>query len=672
MGVTGDVAAGVDEDQLLDASDDVKVWERAGLPFRADTSNAATTVDNTNVFVSIEDQSLSEAPIRKDKLAVYNSDDTVTLDFEDTTLAGTSNFATEDVELLVAKLDADHSILDEDYTGLTVSEAIDLVTVPNANNNATFEMIDAGSLDGSGETSINYDLSASGTNNAMQRGSGQYMFFLVQNNTSASNDANDGFEVDSNGQLSVTGQTQVIGMDAVAVQSTSATASANDAEQGETVTIDVDASGLSDSTPNHTLVVYHEETFENARTEINSPNISRDLEADDIEIEHEISKLNGPVENAQEVTIGGATIGAGSDSGPVSVSTAIDYLVDSAGTERPQNSLLPNPTELDGAVYTYAGQSLNSVTVDTQDDWETGDYRYIYIAGGSDSTELATVSGTFELESDSPTGPPSGGGGGGGGGDGGDDDDDRDDDDDDSDTTPPVDRPDVTKEVDRKNGSVKVSIENPGVNKEFEIDLGTDDEEGDETEANDTGAKVTKLGLNLSKSAEKVNVSVKNLDKRPDDITEDPSDKTVGYVQVDVEGVDDDDDVNSARFTFSVSQERLDEIEAAPEDIVLYRHHDGEWQELETTYLGDGEFEAETPGFSVFAIGTKKQQVTTTTTEPATTTTAEPTTMTDEPTTDEPTTDEPTTTSGTGIPGFGATVSVLALIAVALVALRRD
>ncbi|ELZ82770.1 PKD domain containing protein [Haloferax elongans ATCC BAA-1513] len=665
------MAAGVSDDQLLEASDDVDVWERAGLPFRADTSNAASTVENMDVFVNIADQNTGDVPANKDELAVYDSDDTVTLEFEDTTGAGVSSFAGEDAQLLVAKLDADHSILDDDYTGLTVSEAIDLVTVPNANNNATFEMIDAGQLDGDGETSINYDLSTQGTNKGIERGSGQYMFFLVQNDTGNS-DANDGFEVDNSGQLSISGQTQVIGMDAVAVQSTSATASASDVDQGDSVTIDVDASGLSDSTPNHTLVVYHKETFENARAVVNSPNISRDLEADDIEIEHKISKLNGPVKNAQEVTIGGATIGAGSDSGPVSVSTAIDYLVDSAGTERPQNSLLSNPTELDGAVYTYAGQSLNSVTVDTQDDWKTGDYRYIYIAGGSDSTELATVCGTFELKSDSSTGPPSGGGGGGGGG-GGDDGGDDDDDDDDSDTTPPVDKPDVTKEVDKKNGSVKVSIKNPGVNKEFEIDLGTDDEEGDETEANDTGAKVTKLGLNLSKSAENVNVSVKSLDKRPDNITEDPSDKTVGYVQVDVGGVDDDDDVNSARFTFSVSQKRLDEIEAAPEDIVLYRHHDGEWQELETTYLGDGEFEAETPGFSVFAIGTKKQQVTTTTTaEPTTTTTAEPTTMTDEPTTDKPTTDEPTTTTGTGIPGFGATVSVLALIAVVLVALRRD
>jgi PGF-CTERM protein/surface glycoprotein (TIGR04207 family) len=63
---------------------------------------------------------------------------------------------------------------------------------------------------------------------------------------------------------------------------------------------------------------------------------------------------------------------------------------------------------------------------------------------------------------------------------------------------------------------------------------------------------------------------------------------------------------------------------------------------------------------------------TTTTTAEPTETTAEPTETTAEPTTAEPTTSEPTETTSSSSPGFGIAIAVVALLAAALLAYRRD
>ncbi|WP_396611653.1 PGF-CTERM sorting domain-containing protein [Haloferax sp. S1W] len=69
---------------------------------------------------------------------------------------------------------------------------------------------------------------------------------------------------------------------------------------------------------------------------------------------------------------------------------------------------------------------------------------------------------------------------------------------------------------------------------------------------------------------------------------------------------------------------------------------------------------------------TTTPSTTTTTAGPTTTTTAGPTTTTTAGPTTTTTTSPTTTTSSTGIPGFGTVVAVVALVAVSLIALRRD
>ena len=66
-------------------------------------------------------------------------------------------------------------------------------------------------------------------------------------------------------------------------------------------------------------------------------------------------------------------------------------------------------------------------------------------------------------------------------------------------------------------------------------------------------------------------------------------------------------DIRNATFEFSVREDRLDEFGVSPAAVTLYRQSDG-WTALPTDYLGtngtEARFEATSPGFSSFAVGT--------------------------------------------------------------------
>mgnify|MGYP000628052835 CR=1 FL=1 len=173
------------------------------------------------------------------------------------------------------------------------------------------------------------------------------------------------------------------------------------------------------------------------------------------------------------------------------------------------------------------------------------------------------------------------------------------------------------------------------------------------------------------------------------------SDSVVGYINVEEST---GGSVTDVTFRFTVQAATLEQRGVAPEDVSLYRYSGGEWTELETTLVGSTaqvhRYTAHSPGFSAFAVAPRgvEQQEPTTTEEPTTSTTEEPTTSTtsepsttDEPSTSEPTpttettepseettTEEPTSGTGSGgIPGFTTGITLVALLAAALLALRR-
>jgi len=72
----------------------------------------------------------------------------------------------------------------------------------------------------------------------------------------------------------------------------------------------------------------------------------------------------------------------------------------------------------------------------------------------------------------------------------------------------------------------------------------------------------------------------------------------------------DDANISNVSFTFSLSDARLAERNATPEEVALYRYHDGSWNALETEYVGaEGDrhvFRAVSPGLSDFTAAAQK------------------------------------------------------------------
>ena len=116
----------------------------------------------------------------------------------------------------------------------------------------------------------------------------------------------------------------------------------------------------------------------------------------------------------------------------------------------------------------------------------------------------------------------------------------------------------------------------------------------------------------------------------------------------------DDEEITEASITFSVTE---DDLEGPPSGVTLFRNVDGAWVPLETSLVREtdagAQYEAITPGFSVFAIGGNDPPD-------------------DEQSTDSPP-DESTAESRTDdeAPGFGLLVGLVSVLAVALMLRRR-
>ena len=165
-------------------------------------------------------------------------------------------------------------------------------------------------------------------------------------------------------------------------------------------------------------------------------------------------------------------------------------------------------------------------------------------------------------------------------------------------------------------------------------------------------------------------VEVQEADTVPADVSP-PSGSVRTAVEITVT-----EDLRDEPATISVSLD-ADRIETSPDRVVIERYDAAEdtWTELETSVVEGGddtvEFEAETPGFSLFAVTESDAE------GGGTTATAAETTL---PETELPEGDATATpdsartsvsTTETGTPGFGAGLGVVAVLGTALLSARR-
>jgi PGF-CTERM protein len=133
-----------------------------------------------------------------------------------------------------------------------------------------------------------------------------------------------------------------------------------------------------------------------------------------------------------------------------------------------------------------------------------------------------------------------------------------------------------------------------------------------------------------------------------------------------------------ATVTISINRDQVRDVGAEPEELQIERFTGNQYQPLSTDVVSaDSEqvtLRAETPGFSVFVVSVPAA----TTPTPTPTVTPETPTPTSTPTaTPEPPTPTITptatpTSTPSDIPGFGATVAIIAVITLAVIARHRN
>lgn len=180
-----------------------------------------------------------------------------------------------------------------------------------------------------------------------------------------------------------------------------------------------------------------------------------------------------------------------------------------------------------------------------------------------------------------------------------------------------------------------------------------------------TGHGVVDIEIQVENPANSVQITVEKLAGQPASITQEVSGSVYRYLEISKTGTT-DMNIKSGKIKFQVEASWVTENNIDVNTITLNRYSGGAWQELATTLVSsDGAtytFEAETPGFSTFAISGEQAAAGTTPTQP--TTGEQPSTT---PTETTETTTPGTTTEITGLTGDNMMWIIVGIVAVGAV-----
>ncbi len=116
---------------------------------------------------------------------------------------------------------------------------------------------------------------------------------------------------------------------------------------------------------------------------------------------------------------------------------------------------------------------------------------------------------------------------------------------------------------------------------------------------------VKKIAIAVNKDQKEFTITVESMDAKPETITSSLSGKVYKYLEISKENLN-ADEISSSVIEFQVPESWLSENKLMKEDLRLFRWT-GQWTELPTTFKeavnSSLKFEAITPGFSTFAIG---------------------------------------------------------------------
>lgn len=566
-GLSSGTVSEVSDSQFVAASDSVSVWRNAPFPLRVDAaSSSGTVVENQRMTVLAEEQS-TEVRLNKQQLAVFNPDEEIQMSFKSRAPITTQAFEDAEVQLLVAKTGPNAPSL-LSGSNLSTNGLLETLTDAEQSENVTFELQDLGRLQ-DGATTTSYDVSASGP----ARGPGQYAFFIVQTTEG------EGFTVED-GSLSVDGKARVLGADIAAVQAAEASASVStdNPTPGDEVTFDVDST-FTHSDVSHAVVLYNESQYTDSWTRLTvSGPMNETLSADQVTATSTIVGVNGTRHVTGTAKIGGVTLGDGTVQGETQVGGIADWLVDRSNnpSEHANTPGQTNGSWLDASVTAVSSEKgATTVTVQTEDSWANGTYRYVYLAQARGQNNLSTTTGTVQLGADDSREDGSNGANGGGNG---------------------GDANNGGSSGGSSGGNAAPAEQKPAAPSTADITDGRADLK--------VGTAITALRVGFRAGGTGGTVTARELGARPDSVPAIPNAKGFRYVDI---TVPQDRTEGEATLQFAVDTETLGDVSSS-DQLVVYHYHDGAWSALETTVVStEGAvvtLEATTPGFSLFAIGT--------------------------------------------------------------------
>lgn len=351
--------------------ENVSIWERSMLPFRADRDQAETSIDLHDTYINPPNN--PETRVNRDQVGVFNTGTDVPLELEEKSLAETSKYNDTPVRVIVAEPDSNVAA----GAGVFGDVAMFENGASSLNENVTFENISKTTItdDGTLADDVPYEPDSSGQHVAMV----------------TTIESGDGLTVDD-GNLTATGEATIVGLETFFVQDESSTAELTDddldsGDLGDNVTFQVNTTidTGADGTVGHGVVLYDEDAFRNTRTTINiTASPGENLSADDITIEPGVRELNG-VMHLENETI--------------------------------SDIILANESESEGIVLNgsetavLADSKNTTIDVETLEKWDAdATYRYVHVAMDETGDNLQTTTGTttFTEEDKGGGSPPPG------------------------------------------------------------------------------------------------------------------------------------------------------------------------------------------------------------------------------------------------------------------------
>jgi PGF-pre-PGF domain-containing protein len=120
---------------------------------------------------------------------------------------------------------------------------------------------------------------------------------------------------------------------------------------------------------------------------------------------------------------------------------------------------------------------------------------------------------------------------------------------------------------------------------------------------------IRKISISVLNTVNDIEITITKLPQKPAEVVHEISGKIYHYIEITKENIG-DTDINKTFIQFAVDKSWLDEYSINYSNISLYRWANNKWNELSTSLDREGTlevfYEAKSPGFSIFAIGTKE------------------------------------------------------------------